>query len=211
MRPSRIRAREKRLFGGNAGGRAHARPSAFPAPAPDEAATVLSIATPSCRFMGGLERVIVAVAIVRHEGRVLVQRRDRSPFAGRWEFPGGKVAPGECPEAAAVRECAEERGIDVVVVRPLAVVRHDYASLAPAVEIHAFLARLAEGQDPADAVRNGAARWVEEAALASIEMPDANEVLVREMIGRAVPGERGIRMSRRLSGEDTFRRSIDRR
>lgn len=57
---------------------------------------------------------VVAVALTDAEGRVLVQRRPVGKFmAGLWEFPGGKLEPGEAPEAALVRELAEELGIDV--------------------------------------------------------------------------------------------------
>ena len=57
---------------------------------------------------------VVAAALVDGDGRVLVQQRpDGTAMAGLWEFPGGKVEPGETPEAALIRELAEELGIDV--------------------------------------------------------------------------------------------------
>ena len=57
--------------------------------------------------------LVVAVALVDADGRVLVQRRpEGKPLAGLWEFPGGKVEPGETPEAALIRELAEELGIE---------------------------------------------------------------------------------------------------
>lgn len=59
----------------------------------------------------------IAVAVVEHEGRFLIQQRPPgAALAGRWEFPGGKVEPGESPQAASVRECREETGLDVEVV-----------------------------------------------------------------------------------------------
>ncbi|CAN5340685.1 8-oxo-dGTP diphosphatase MutT [soil metagenome] len=55
---------------------------------------------------------VVAVALVDADGRVLVQQRPPGkPMAGLWEFPGGKIEPGETPEAALVRELEEELGI----------------------------------------------------------------------------------------------------
>lgn len=55
---------------------------------------------------------LVAAAIVRHEGRVLVARRDaQQPMAGFWEFPGGKVDHGESVEDCLVRELYEELGV----------------------------------------------------------------------------------------------------
>jgi 8-oxo-dGTP diphosphatase len=57
---------------------------------------------------------VVAVALVRADGRVLLQQRPAGKaHAGLWEFPGGKVEPGETPERAAVREIAEELGLSI--------------------------------------------------------------------------------------------------
>lgn len=58
--------------------------------------------------------IVSAAAIIDADGRLLVQRRPvGSDFPGLWEFPGGKIEPGESPEAALVRELREELGIDV--------------------------------------------------------------------------------------------------
>ena len=61
--------------------------------------------------------IAIAVAVVEHEGHFLIGQRPAGvPLAGLWEFPGGKIEPGESPEAAAVRECREETGL---IVEPL--------------------------------------------------------------------------------------------
>lgn len=58
--------------------------------------------------------IVVAAALFDDEGRVLVQQRPNGkPMAGLWEFPGGKVEPGELPEAALVRELEEELGVSI--------------------------------------------------------------------------------------------------
>jgi 8-oxo-dGTP diphosphatase len=65
---------------------------------------------------------VVAVALIAPDGRVLMQRRrEDRPFAGLWEFPGGKVEPGESLESALVREAGEELGIglDPAALEPL--------------------------------------------------------------------------------------------
>jgi 8-oxo-dGTP diphosphatase len=57
--------------------------------------------------------LVAAVALIDSDGRVLLaQRPEGKHLAGLWEFPGGKLMPGETPEAALVRELAEELGID---------------------------------------------------------------------------------------------------
>jgi 8-oxo-dGTP diphosphatase len=67
--------------------------------------------------------MVVAAALIDREGRVLVQRRPAGKMmAGLWEFPGGKIEPGETPESALVRELDEELGIAV-----------DLSRLSPAV------------------------------------------------------------------------------
>jgi len=71
--------------------------------------------------------VIVVAAVIRREGRVLLTRRRRgSHLAGYWEFPGGKLEPGEAPEDALIRECREELGVDVRVRDILDVTFHRY-------------------------------------------------------------------------------------
>ena len=69
----------------------------------------------------------IAIAVVRREGRYLVGRRGAGKaLAGMWEFPGGKVEPGETAEQAALRECREETGLEVHVVEVLSKTSHNY-------------------------------------------------------------------------------------
>src|SRR2546423_1443097 len=73
--------------------------------------------------------LVSAVALVDADGRVLLaQRPAGKPMAGLWEFPGGKVDPGETPETALIRELAEELGIDVAAscLAPFTFASHSY-------------------------------------------------------------------------------------
>ena len=71
--------------------------------------------------------VLVAAAVIRREGRVLLTRRMKGThLAGLWEFPGGKLEPGEDPRDTVRRECLEECGIDVEVIDILDVTFHRY-------------------------------------------------------------------------------------
>ena len=79
---------------------------------------------------GGARLVLVAaVALVDADGRVLLTRRpEGKAMAGLWEFPGGKVEPGETPERALIRELGEELGIDTWAscLAPLTFASHAY-------------------------------------------------------------------------------------
>jgi len=73
--------------------------------------------------------LVVAVALVDPDGRVLLARRPQGKaMAGLWEFPGGKVDPGERPEQALIRELKEELGIDTEAscLAPLSFASHSY-------------------------------------------------------------------------------------
>jgi 8-oxo-dGTP diphosphatase len=67
----------------------------------------------------------VAAGILERNGRVLIcRRRDTQPHPGKWEFPGGKLEPGESPEAALVRELREELGIEAA--KPVEISRYQF-------------------------------------------------------------------------------------
>jgi 8-oxo-dGTP diphosphatase len=73
--------------------------------------------------------LVAAVALIDADGRVLLaQRPEGKDMAGLWEFPGGKVEPGETPEAALIRELHEELGIDTWAscLAPLTFASHAY-------------------------------------------------------------------------------------
>jgi 8-oxo-dGTP diphosphatase len=71
-------------------------------------------------------QTVVAAGILRSAGRILIcQRRAEQDHALKWEFPGGKLEPGETPAEALVRELKEELGIDVAV--PIELTRYEFA------------------------------------------------------------------------------------
>jgi len=121
--------------------------------------------------------VQIAVAVVVHEGRVLVGRRDRCAehAAGLHEFPGGKVEAGESPAAAAVRETMEEAGL-AIRIGPL-LDRTSCASRSGPLELHFFAA---EPIDPPPTPRPPFA-WVAIPRLATLDFPPANAAVIRQL------------------------------
>ena len=80
---------------------------------------------------------VVAGALADGRGRVLVTRRPEGVHqGGRWEFPGGKLEPGETPLAGLERELAEELGIRVLASRPLIRIHHDYGDRRVLLDVH---------------------------------------------------------------------------
>jgi 8-oxo-dGTP diphosphatase len=120
---------------------------------------------------------VVAVALVDADGRVLIaQRPQGKSMAGLWEFPGGKVAPGETPEAALIRELREELGIDTVAscLAPFTFASHRYEDFHLLMPL--YLCRKWQGE--VRALEHAALKWVRPARLGDYAMPPADVPLV---------------------------------
>ena len=84
----------------------------------------------------------VVAALIEREGRLLIcQRRRGDLFGLKWEFPGGKLRPGETPRAALARELREELGSSTRIGRQVHRVRHRYKEFGEAVEVSFFATR----------------------------------------------------------------------
>lgn len=121
--------------------------------------------------------IVVAAALVDGGGRVLVQRRPPGkPMADLWEFPGGKVEPGELPEAALARELHEELGI---TLDPAALTPAAFAS-EPLGERHLLLLlyTLREWQGAPEPRHATAVAWHAPAELRALTMPPADLPLI---------------------------------
>jgi 8-oxo-dGTP diphosphatase len=121
--------------------------------------------------------LVVAVALVDTDGRVLVaQRPEGKALAGLWEFPGGKVEPGERPEQALIRELDEELGITVedACLAPLTFASHAYPDMHLLMPLYICrrwtgFVHSREGQ---------ALRWLRAKELRDIPMPPADAPLI---------------------------------
>jgi 8-oxo-dGTP diphosphatase len=121
--------------------------------------------------------LVAAVALVDADGRLLLaQRPAGKSMAGLWEFPGGKVNPGETPEAALIRELAEELGIDVAAscLAPLTFASHTYPEFHLLMPL--YVCRKWSGIPTAREGQRLA--WVRPARLAEYPMPPADKPLV---------------------------------
>ena len=125
--------------------------------------------------MVGTRQVVVGAAIVR-DGRVLACRRTAPPeVAGRWELPGGKVEPGESPDAALVREVREELGVELALSHWLMA----RAPIAADLVLQVALATLVEG-DPAP-VEHDAVRWLAADELDDVDWLDPDRPFLPEL------------------------------
>jgi 8-oxo-dGTP diphosphatase len=121
--------------------------------------------------------LVAAVALVDADGRVLLaQRPPGKAMAGLWEFPGGKVGPGETPEAALIRELKEELDIDVTAscLAPFTFASHAYPEFHLVMPL--YVCR--KWQGTVRGVEGQTLTWVRPARLADYAMPPADKPLV---------------------------------
>ncbi|MCX5171277.1 (deoxy)nucleoside triphosphate pyrophosphohydrolase [Streptomyces antibioticus] len=132
------------------------------------------------------ERIVVVGAALLDGGRLLAARRSAPPdLAGRWELPGGKVEPGERPEAALVRELREELGVDA---EPVERIPGEWPLRDPYV-LHVWTARLRPGSAaPAPLEDHDALRWLTPAEIWDVPWLDQDVPAVRETLTRLTAG-----------------------
>ena len=118
--------------------------------------------------------VDVALAIIWREGRLFLQRRDLAGpvLPGRWEFPGGKVEPGETPAEALRRELLEEVALAPEDLRALPALEHAYPDRR--VRLHPFQMRATGGLHTVLAWG-----WFTPEEALRLPMPEANQALIR--------------------------------
>ncbi|WAZ23909.1 (deoxy)nucleoside triphosphate pyrophosphohydrolase [Streptomyces cinnabarinus] len=127
------------------------------------------------------ERIVVVGAALLDDGRLLAARRSAPPeLAGRWELPGGKVEPGETPEAALVRELREELGVETETSDR---VPGEWPLRAPYV-LQVWTARLLPGSPaPKQLQDHDELRWLTPTELWDVEWLDQDVPAVRKIEG----------------------------
>jgi 8-oxo-dGTP diphosphatase len=139
----------------------------------------------------------VVAAIITRNSRILIcQRRRDKAFPLKWEFPGGKVEPGETPTDALSREILEELGIRISIGREIYRRQYQYAELSAPIELVFYLAKLLKRSDAAKLSDKQIAselarfnlsrafnevRWVSPAELREYDFLAANEDLISQI------------------------------
>jgi 8-oxo-dGTP diphosphatase len=122
--------------------------------------------------------VPVVCAVIYREGRLLIAQRPPDKLLPlKWEFPGGKVEPGEDPAAAIIREIREELGCAVTVSRALPPFTHDYRTVV--IEMIPFVCTLAPGSPEPHPHEHVALAWVGSSDLAAYDLAAADWPVVR--------------------------------
>lgn len=120
----------------------------------------------------------VVCALIERNGLILIAQRPAHkhlPF--KWEFPGGKVEPGEDPTASVVREIREELGCDVVILRALPRFLHDYGAVV--IEMIPFVCRIADGSPDTHPHEHVAIAWVRPPELLAYDLAAADLPVVQ--------------------------------
>jgi 8-oxo-dGTP diphosphatase len=123
-------------------------------------------------------RLVVAALMLRGEEVLICQRRPDQPMALQWEFPGGKIEPGEGPEAALARELNEELGIEATIGPRVTHIRHNYRH-GGAVDLQFFAVYEFRGELENKIFKD--MRWVRLEELPNYDFLAADRGLIREL------------------------------
>ncbi|MBQ3605683.1 MAG: (deoxy)nucleoside triphosphate pyrophosphohydrolase [Muribaculaceae bacterium] len=121
-----------------------------------------------------MKKIEVVAAILHRDGAYFATQRGYGEFDGMWEFPGGKIEPGESREVALRREIQEELGIDIIIENLLCTTEYDYPSFH--LTMHCYLCSVASGE--IELREHKSARWLTAETLDSVEwLPADKEVI----------------------------------
>lgn len=120
---------------------------------------------------------VVAAIIHDDEGRIFATQRGYGDYKDGWEFPGGKMEPGETPEEALKREIWEELETKIVVERLVQTVEWEYPKFF--LKMHCFLCSIESGS--LTLKEHEAARWLSKDQLDSVDWLPADKVVVKEL------------------------------
>ena len=121
-----------------------------------------------------MKTIEVVAAIIIRDGKIFATQRGYGEWKGWWEFPGGKIEPGECPQEALVREIREELDAEIEVGELLETVEWDYPDFH--LKMHCFICSLVS--ESVHLNEHEAAAWLTRETLRSVKWLPADEGLV---------------------------------
>lgn len=128
-------------------------------------------------FAAKMKTIQVVAALIVHEGRIFATQRGYGEWKGWWEFPGGKIEPGEAPEDALVREIREELDTEVIVERYVTSVEWDYPSFH--LSMRCYLCSVVSGS--LTLLEHEAAAWLDREHLGSVRWLPADVTIMDDI------------------------------
>ena len=124
-----------------------------------------------------MKTIEVVAAIIHHDGKILATQRGYGDFKDGWEFPGGKMEPGETAEAAIVREIQEELAVTIKPEKLVTTVDCDYPKFH--LTMHCFLATISEGT--ISLLEHEAMKWLAQDELDTVAWLPADVEVVEKL------------------------------
>ena len=118
-----------------------------------------------------MKQIEVVAAIIHRDGAYFATQRGYGEFEGMWEFPGGKIEPGESREDALKREIQEELGVDIYIKELLCTTEYDYPTFH--LTMHCYLCSVASGE--IELREHKSAQWLTAETLDTVEWLPADE------------------------------------
>lgn len=118
-----------------------------------------------------MKQIEVVAAIIRSGDKVFATQRGYGDYKDMWEFPGGKMEPGESPEDALKREIREELATDIAIDSFVCTVEHDYPAFH--LTMHNFLCHVVSGN--LELLEHEAAKWLDVSHLEEVEWLPADQ------------------------------------
>ncbi len=112
-----------------------------------------------------MKTIQVVASIIHQDGKILATQRGYGEYKGLWEFPGGKMEPGETEEQAIVREIREELNVEIGVEKKVCTVEYDYPAFH--LTMHCFLCHIRSGV--LELKEHQSARWLSPSEWESVE------------------------------------------
>ena len=124
-----------------------------------------------------MKTIEVVAAIIQHEGKILATQRGYGDFKDGWEFPGGKMEPGETMQQAIIREIQEELGVTIFPTKLVTTVEYDYPTFH--LTMHCLLSTVVEGE--IKLIEHEDAKWLTRETLDSVEWLPADIEVVEKL------------------------------